>query len=100
MALAVQLHDNILPPRDSSLRDQALAGFAAALQSPSAKFLYDRRGSELFEQFGLQPEYYLTRSEEAILADAADEIRQLVGPQSNLIELGSGAGRKVRLLLE
>ena len=100
MALAVQLHDNILPPRDSSLRDEALAGFAASPKHLSPKFFYDRRGSELFEQICLQPEYYLTRTEEAILADAADEIRQIVGPQSNLIELGSGASRKVRLLLE
>lgn len=100
MALAVQLHENVLPPRDSSLRDEALAGFAASPKQISPKFFYDRRGSELFEQICLQPEYYLTRTEEAILAEAADEIRQIVGPQSNLIELGSGASRKVRLLLE
>ena len=100
MALAVQLHDNTLPPRDSSLRDEALAGFAASPKHLSPKFFYDRRGSELFEQICLQPEYYLTRTEEGILAEAADEIRRIVGPQSNLIELGSGASRKVRLLLE
>ena len=75
MALAVQLHDNILPPRDSSLRDEALAGFPASPQHLSPKFFYDRRGSELFEQICLQPEYYLTRTEETILAEAADEIR-------------------------
>jgi len=100
MALAVQLHDNTLPPRDSSLHDEALAGFAASPKHISPKFFYDRRGSELFEQICLQPEYYLTRTEEGILAEAADDIRQIVGPQSNLIELGSGASRKVRLLLE
>lgn len=100
MALAVQLHDDILPPAPSSLRDEALAGFAASPKHLSPKFFYDRHGSELFERICLQPEYYLTRTEEGILADVAVQIRDIVGPGCNLIELGSGASRKVRLLLE
>ncbi|MFN2332568.1 MAG: L-histidine N(alpha)-methyltransferase, partial [Halomonas sp.] len=61
---------------------------------------YDERGSELFESICCQPEYYLTRTEEGILAAAAEEIAAIVGPESLLVELGSGASRKVRLLLE
>lgn len=100
MALAVHVHDQTQPTQDSSLRDEALAGFAASPKCISPKFFYDRRGSELFEQICQQPEYYLTRTEEKILADAANDILEIAGPQTDLIELGSGASRKVRLLLE
>jgi len=100
MALAVHFHDQTQQPHESSLRDETLAGFAASPKHISPKFFYDRRGSELFEQICLQPEYYLTRTEERILADAANDIREIAGPQTDLIELGSGASRKVRLLLE
>ena len=100
MALAVHFHDQTQPAHDTSLRDEALAGFAASPKRISPKFFYDRRGSELFEQICLQPEYYVTRTEEQILADAANDILEIAGPQTDLIELGSGASRKVRLLLE
>ncbi|NKQ11964.1 L-histidine N(alpha)-methyltransferase [Pseudomonas sp. SST3] len=100
MALAVHFHDQTQQPHEASLRDEALAGFAASPKRISPKFFYDRRGSELFEQICLQPEYYLTRTEELILAEAANDIRRIAGPQTDLIELGSGASRKVRLLLE
>lgn len=100
MALAVHFHDQIQRSHGASLRDEALAGFAAAPKRISPKFFYDRRGSELFEQICLQPEYYLTRTEEHILAEAANDILEIAGPQTDLIELGSGASRKVRLLLE
>lgn len=100
MALAVHFHDQIQRSHGASLRDEALAGFAASPKRISPKFFYDRRGSELFEQICLQPEYYLTRTEECILAEAANDILEIAGPQTDLIELGSGASRKVRLLLE
>lgn len=100
MALAVQVHNDIQPPSPSSLREEALAGFAATPKYLSPKFFYDRRGSELFEQICQQPEYYLTRTEEGILAEVSVQIRGFLGPGCNLIELGSGASRKVRLLLE
>ena len=74
--------------------------FAATPKWASPKFFYDRRGSELFEQICRQPEYYITRTEEQILAEAANDILDIAGPHSDLIELGSGASRKVRLLLE
>lgn len=100
MALAIHFHDQIQQPHAASLRDEVLAGFATSPKQVSPKFFYDRRGSELFEQICQQPEYYLTRTEEQILADAANDIREIAGPQTDLIELGSGASRKVRLLLE
>ncbi|MCW3149130.1 L-histidine N(alpha)-methyltransferase [Stutzerimonas stutzeri] len=100
MALAIHFHDQLQQPPAASLREETLAGFAATPKWASPKFFYDRRGSELFEQICQQPEYYITRTEERILADAANDILDIAGPHSDLIELGSGASRKVRLLLE
>lgn len=100
MALAIHFHDQVQQPHAASLRDEVLAGFANSPKQVSPKFFYDRRGSELFEQICQQPEYYLTRTEEQILAAAAEDIRDIAGPATDLIELGSGASRKVRLLLE
>lgn len=100
MALAIHFHDQPHPTEPASLREEVLAGFASRPKWISPKFFYDRRGSELFEQICRQPEYYLTRTEERILGEAANEIRELVGPGADLIEFGSGASRKVRLLLE
>jgi L-histidine N-alpha-methyltransferase len=63
------------------------------------KYFYDDAGSHLFEEITLLPEYYQTRTEEALLAEIADEVVALTGARE-LVELGSGAGRKVRLLLD
>lgn len=100
MALAIHLHEPQHFHPGASLRDDTLLGFAATPKWASPKHFYDRRGSELFEQICQQPEYYPTRIEEAILARFAGAIADQVGPGCSLIELGSGASRKVRLLLE
>jgi L-histidine Nalpha-methyltransferase len=63
------------------------------------KLFYDSHGSALFEAICQVPEYYLTRTEIAILEANAGEIAALIGAHCRLIELGSGASRKVRILL-
>ena len=63
------------------------------------RWLYDARGSELYEKITEQPEYYLTRTEDGILAEHAQEIRATVG-DTTLVELGSGSSLKTRRLLE
>ncbi len=100
MALAIRFHDQYVAQDDDALRDEILAGFAATPKRTPPKFFYDRRGSELFEQICKQPEYYPTRTEEAILRRIAAEVAEIAGPGASLVELGSGASRKVRLLLE
>ncbi|MBM7060634.1 L-histidine N(alpha)-methyltransferase [Pseudomonas sp. UL073] len=101
MPHTVHFHDEQHPTLPcASLRQTTLDGFATDPKWASPKFFYDRRGSELFEQICQQPEYYPTRTEEAILASAAHTIAEIAGHQANLVELGSGASRKVRLLLE
>ncbi len=64
-----------------------------------SKYFYDDTGSQLFEEITQLPEYYQTRTEEALLGNIADEIVRLTGARE-LVELGSGAGRKIRLLLD
>ncbi len=63
-----------------------------------SKFLYDSRGSELFDLICEQPEYYLTRAEASILKASAKQISEIVGPAS-LVELGSGSSVKTNHIL-
>ncbi|WFC64273.1 L-histidine N(alpha)-methyltransferase [Pseudomonas sp. REST10] len=100
MALALRSNERSLSPEQEALRDEALRGFAAWPKTMSPKFFYDHRGSQLFELICQQPEYYPTRTEETILRLAAQDIAALAGRNASLVELGSGASRKIRLLLE
>lgn len=63
------------------------------------RYLYDAAGSHIFEHISEQPEYYLTRTEGAILAALGLDIAALTG-RVTIIELGSGSSVKTRLLLE
>lgn len=100
MPFAVRFYDQQPVPLATSLRDEILEGFSADQKYASPKFFYDQCGSELFDRICIQPEYYPTRTEESILAMAAEEIADITGREATLVELGSGASRKVRLLLE
>jgi dimethylhistidine N-methyltransferase len=91
-------HD--LAPGEESFRDAVLAGLERTPKELPCKLFYDARGSALFEQICEVPEYYLTRTEIAILETRAEDIAAHIGPNCRLIELGSGASRKVRVLLE
>jgi L-histidine Nalpha-methyltransferase len=73
-------------------------GLGATPRRLDCRFLYDAKGSALYEQICIQPEYYLTRTEAAILARHAAEIRAITGPVT-LIELGSGSSVKTDYLL-
>ncbi len=75
-------------------------GLAQTPKRIASKYFYDARGSELFEEICEQPEYYLTRTELAILQDNAVDIAHAIGPDALLVEYGSGAGIKTRLLLD
>jgi len=72
---------------------------ARPLPSLPCKYFYDERGSALFDAITRLPEYYQTRTEEKILAACADDVIGRVRPRE-LVELGSGIGRKIRLLLD
>ncbi len=96
-AAAVAFHD--LAPRLDSFRDAVLEGLSRAQKRIPCRFLYDERGSDLFEAICETPEYYPTRTEIGILKKNAKAIATLIGPDATLIEYGSGAGQKVKLLL-
>ncbi len=83
----------------SRLVAEVRAGLTGTPRSLPSKYFYDDRGSVLFEAITQLPEYYQTRTEEALLAAVADELVRETRPEG-IVELGSGAGRKVRLLLE
>jgi len=90
-------HD--LAPGEDSFRDAVLAGLSNSPKSLPCKFFYDQRGSALFEAICEVPEYYLTRTELDILRTYAGDMAAQIGPNCRLVELGSGASIKVRLLL-
>lgn len=90
-------HD--LAPEPESFREAVLDGLSRRHKEIPCCFLYDERGSALFEAICETPEYYPTRTETAILGDCAGEIAAIMGPQCQLVEFGSGSSRKVRLLL-
>jgi len=80
--------------------DALIAGLTQTQKSVSPKYFYDEAGSALFEDITELPEYYLTRTELAIMRTYVDEMADLVGRQASLIEFGSGSSLKTRLLLE
>ncbi len=74
------------------------AGLTATPKTLPSKYLYDARGSELFDEITRLPEYYPTRAERAILEANAADIAAASAARS-LVELGSGTSEKTRLLL-
>ncbi len=84
----------------SALADEVLRGLQAHPKTLPPKLFYDETGAKLFEEITALPEYYLTRAELEILREHASEIAALAGPGAALVEFGSGAGIKVRLLLD
>ncbi len=66
----------------------------------SSLYFYDAHGSKLFEDICKTPEYYVTRTEEAILAENLEAILAAAGSQLALAELGSGSSAKTKVLIE
>jgi dimethylhistidine N-methyltransferase len=88
-----------LEPSTEEFRDAVLTGLRGAAKTLPCKFFYDAEGSRLFDRICELPEYYPTRTENGILRRHAADIARLVGPGARLVEFGSGAGEKIRLLL-
>lgn len=87
------------PGRDP-MRAEVMRGLSGDPKTLPPRLFYDRAGSRLFEEICDLPEYYLTRTELGILRAHAGDIARHLGEGVALIEYGSGAGVKVRLLLE
>jgi L-histidine Nalpha-methyltransferase len=83
---------------ERSLANDVLDGLTRPFKELPPKHLYDARGSELFDQICELPEYYPTRTEMLILRERASDIVEATGA-GELVELGSGAATKARILL-
>lgn len=84
---------------DQSFLDDVVDGLSQPQKTLHPKYLYDDEGSLLFEQICELDEYYLTRTEMAIMEASCDEMATAIGPDAVIIEPGSGAGTKTKLLL-
>jgi dimethylhistidine N-methyltransferase len=84
----------------SAFAGDVIGDLAKQPKKLSPKYFYDARGSELFEQITVLPEYYPTRTELSILRDRGSDIAKIIPQGAALIEFGAGATTKVRLLLE
>ncbi|HUC62845.1 MAG TPA: L-histidine N(alpha)-methyltransferase [Alphaproteobacteria bacterium] len=87
------------PGADADEEREIVRGLVQRPRRLPCRLFYDERGSRLFERICELPEYYLTRTEHALLAERAAEIAALAGP-AHLVELGSGAATKTRLLID
>ncbi|WP_297507953.1 ergothioneine biosynthesis protein EgtB [uncultured Caulobacter sp.] len=80
--------------------DEVVAGLSATPKTLPAKYFYDAEGSRLFEAICDLPEYYLTRTETALLRRVAPEIAARIPQGAALVEFGSGASTKTRIVLD
>ena len=84
---------------DPAFRADVLAGLAAPIPAVPARWLYDRRGSELFEEITRLPEYYPTRTETAMLERYSGDFAAMFAPGAAVVEFGSGSSAKTPILL-
>jgi dimethylhistidine N-methyltransferase len=93
-----------VPEAHDSLHEQfrrdVLAGLSQTRKAVPARWFYDHRGSELFEEITRLSEYYPTRTEVGILAERGPEIARTVGPGRVVVEFGAGSATKTPLLLD
>ena len=95
--IIIDVHLNNQDP--VSAREEIRAGLLSTPRTLPTKYFYDDRGSALFEQICEAPEYYPTRTEHQLLTTIADEVVAKTGAEE-LVELGSGAATKTRVLLD
>ena len=81
-------------------RAELVAGLSRPEKSVSPKWFYDAAGSDLFEDITRLPEYYPTRQEAALLRTMAPGLTEHFGDNAVLVEFGSGASEKTRILLD
>jgi len=82
-----------------AFRDDVLAGLSAPIPSIPARWLYDRAGSELFDEITRLEAYYPTRTETALLQSIMAEAAALIPKCAAVVEFGSGSATKTPILL-
>ncbi|GHF31282.1 dimethylhistidine N-methyltransferase [Kordiimonas sediminis] len=91
---------NELVTINTELLISAAHDLSASVKTLNSKWFYDTEGSELFEAITELDEYYQSRTERSILENHTCALSRHIAPQSALIELGSGASVKTRILLD
>jgi len=91
---------SLASPEQDSFACCLMGGLRKTPKEIACKYFYDEAGSRLFDAICDLPEYYPTRQESALLTRIAPEIAARIPPGAILIELGSGASLKTRLLLD
>lgn len=90
-------------PVDEALAAHVWQGLNRSPKALSSQYFYDERGSALFQRIMELPEYYLSRAEETLLRERADELVALLAPDDrplDLFELGCGDGSKTLRLCD
>ena len=93
------MNDNFQTLEKKTFLNDVVNGLSLSKKQLSPKYFYDEAGAEIFERICTTPEYYPTRTETIILKNSAAEIAQAIGPNAALIEYGSGALEKVKIIL-
>jgi len=89
-----------LDEQTRAFRDDVLAGLSAPIPAVPARWLYDHRGSELFDEITRLPSYYPTRTETALLHNIMPEVAARIPKGSVVVEFGAGSATKTPILLE
>jgi L-histidine N-alpha-methyltransferase len=89
-----------LDPQTQAFMEDVLAGLSAPIPAVPARWLYDHRGSELFDQITRLPAYYPTATETALLHGIMPEVADLVPAGAAVVEFGAGSATKTPILLE
>lgn len=85
---------------DPQFLTDVLDGFKGPRRAIPARWFYDERGSELFDDITRLPEYYPTRTETSLLQSASVDLAARIGPGAAVIEFGAGSATKTPLLLQ
>lgn len=83
-----------------TFRSELIQGLSTTPKSISPKWFYDARGSQLFEEITRLEAYYPTRQETGLLRTTIPDWQYRFGPDAVLVELGSGASEKTRIVLD
>jgi dimethylhistidine N-methyltransferase len=90
----------VAAPRPGTFGADVIEGLSRPRKALQAKYFYDAEGSRLFEEICDLPEYYPTRTETALLREKAAEMAAVISDDAALVEFGSGASSKTRILLD
>src|SRR5690349_25107302 len=89
-----------LDRQTEAFREDVLRGLSAPVPAIPARWLYDLRGSELFDDITRLPTYYPTRTETKLLHDIMPQVAARVPKDAAVVEFGAGSATKTPILLD